>query len=142
MVSSTFEKREASRELIDRHIAAGTCLACGEAVKDGDAIYTITGEHWDCVANRRALLSAGATQAKRGFARASGGNLIHIVDFGKGVSLCGHKPTNRRGMNRAKWIAWKAPSQGWPACRKCKAADALLDQEALRLRDEARQVGS
>jgi len=57
-------------------------------------------------------------------ARAAGGHLVHIVDAGTGVSLCGHRPTNKghnRMKARAKWMpqGGVTPFYRRP-CDKCK----------------------
>lgn len=40
--------QEDFRNMIDRHMEAGTCYLCGEPVLDGQAHHGATGSHWNC----------------------------------------------------------------------------------------------
>jgi len=77
---------------------------------------------------REAAADESIEQARTGrgetyLARAAGGHLVHLVDAGTGVSLCGHKPVNNaRNMRpRARWYPQgnETPFFRRP-CDKCK----------------------
>lgn len=117
------KRKEEFRELIDRHIDAGTCYLCGKPVADGEPRHSVTGSHWDCMQDLKVATQPPKPDTNEtrlhALARANGGFLIHVVDRENGVALCGHAPKSRTRMSRAGWKWCRSVPTGFTLCRKC-----------------------
>ena len=85
-----------------------------QAIRDREARETADEESLD-----QARTGRGETY----LARAAGGHLVHLVDAGTGVSLCGHKPVNNaRNMRpRAGWVPQGSQTPFFRRpCTKCQ----------------------
>lgn len=111
------------------------CQLCGKLVGKWANKHGPTGNHWECYWTpemdeawkiRRAYRPDPPPQPTGEIlhAWANGGSLIHLVDYGSGVALCGHKPKRNahRMKERGRWI-WADPAKIRPYtrfCRKCQ----------------------
>jgi hypothetical protein len=142
-----------SREHIELCQDEGLCCHCGKAIRWGeDAVYSITGAHYDCQFpnGREAVLgmptllrpSVGfGTSTIPALARANGGHMLHWVTPSTGKGLCGHQPKDNawRMKSRAKWflVPDGADVTGRKVCGKCAERHARLiaDQEQCEIQD-------
>jgi hypothetical protein len=126
--------KEERRTFYDAHFDAGTCGLCDRPIVPGDAIYTLTGTHWDCHdtvtgGTRRTLALLGSVSDRaagegcRFLARAAGGHLLHTVDDASGIALCGHRLTHtaKRMRRRSRWLRYDHVPAGFARCPKCDA---------------------
>lgn len=60
--------RQAYREKIDKHLAAGTCHICGKPVVSGTPIHGLTGAHWRCEAKGIEDFNVSAAKVDAAFA--------------------------------------------------------------------------
>lgn len=97
----------------------GICFLCGEQIKEGEGIYTLTHSHWRCYEQSDEGL---ADKREQFVGREEGGVITHLVEKGRVVALCGFEPLTADFDGPAAWTRLGGRK---PSCTSCRKAMEL-----------------